>query len=41
MQRFVYDVGTAGEDEPFRRRILTGSFYRAGDVEYGLQQEPP
>jgi hypothetical protein len=41
MQRFVYDVGTAGEDEPFRRRILTGSFYRAGEVEYGLQQEPP
>jgi hypothetical protein len=38
MQRFVYDVGTAGEEEPFRRRILTGSFYRAGEVEYGLHQ---
>lgn len=41
MQRFVYDVGASGEGEPFRRRILTGSFYRAGEVEYGLQQEPP
>jgi hypothetical protein len=41
MQRFVYDVGVQDEDEPFRRRILTGSFYRAGEVEYGLQQEPP
>lgn len=41
MQRFVYDVGSQGEGEPFRRRILTGSFYRFGEVEYGLQQEPP
>ncbi len=38
MQRFVYDVGVWGEGEPFRRRILTGSFYRAGEVEYGLHQ---
>jgi hypothetical protein len=40
MQRFVYDVGVAGEGEPFRRRILTGSFYRARDEEFGLKQEP-